>query len=612
MRALLVTLSLLACLALASEWPAHGPARGAACPYASANVDDGCAALAKAGHIGLYTVGVQDGLGPGNAFFAYARQSGQRPYRGAPGTTSSHPIPFDQAGGDYGIGPWTPTGSLINPTTFRWSGVVNAACSYRSSAHLVSCAPNGAAIPTTITGSIRNGVLTVTSGANPRIGQYVWYGVAGQGVIPAKIVAGSAGVYRLALPPTYAAAPTWSVANQTLNVSAPVVIEGFNFDDAYLSLSGTALWDIEDDRFTVGRYECAALRGLGPVRADGATSSGFILASLYWGYDKTCSGIGVLYPKYGATQASFNGTISGTALTINSGTAPSVGQYITGAAFTGTTQVIAGAGTSFTLSNAEPSLTEAMTSGPIQSGVQDLFAGPTGGGTVIAEYNYGDKVGTLMITDVIGPIVVNYNFDEIQGNPANHIDGVLYNAPGLNWRGGVVGATYKLYRVQDANTILYDSVSIAGVQNGGTRGVFAAGGGTANIPVFSTSGSANSVGGFYIESLYEEQDDNILIANSSRNNNTGTLAHTSAFGLYYDTQGKAPFPYYGSIAASSIRGNFVDPSGAFGCAAVSNGIYTSPGGSTSFRSAVAGQHWGADLVDGGIIRPDVPCTGPFH
>ena len=52
----------------------------------------------------------------------------------------------------------------------------------------------------------------------------------------------------------------------------------------------------------------------------------------YQGFNGMCAGDAPLYPTYGATQATFNGTTNGTkTLTVNSGTPPALFSYLNGA-----------------------------------------------------------------------------------------------------------------------------------------------------------------------------------------------------------------------------------------------------------------------------------------
>jgi hypothetical protein len=346
-----------------------------------------------------------------------------------------------------------------------------------------------------------------------------------------------------------------------------------------------------------------------------AANSGVVGWSNYLGYDAGCSGIGDLWPAQGTQEATGNWTTSGTSLTINSGTSPTIGQYANGSGFTQATQVISGTSPNFTLSNSEPSLTETMTSGPIQSRIQGFFGMSSGGGFANLQWNYVDKVGTLAIFPLIGPISEKYNFVEVQDNPANHTDGLLSNEAGESWASGVNAAIYPIAeQIQDANTSLYDSTSIAGIQNGGATGAYAEGGGTADLVFFGTSSTAgNASTGYYIEYLYVEHENNILIANISTNNNksypTGNAAITSAYGITYNGQ-QGVAPYWGSIASSVISGNLFDPTGSFGCAVTTGTITTTPGGATTFSSTLTGKVLGVDLLDGSNVTLS-SCHGAF-
>lgn len=655
------------------------------CPFDSGGIDDGCDALNALGQIGLYTVNSQnsadtaDGcnLTP-NCFFTYARQNaGSRQSAYVNGALpATHPITFNQAGGDYGIGPYTATASLTDPKTYNWAGVTAAACSYSSTNHNVRCNFTGTHAPNLITAHITSGQLICdTCGTPPTVGQYVWSApvTGGTSLYPYQIGSlVSAGVYNLNGSPA-------DVGSESMNTSPLLVVDGFNFDDVYLLLTGTGLVQVQNNRFTVGANLCLST-GLGNIDWSQASGSDTFVYSNYFGHDTAvCSTVGVLYPSQGATVASFNGTTSGTALTINSGTAPAVGSYINGASFSTTTQVISGSGSSFTLSNAEPSLTEAMTSGPIQSKWQFGMTSANGGGYSVAEWNYVDKYNTPFSSGNMASTVCKYNFEEVQGIPTAHIDpcmqqepivaactvtasettttlvvtGVIACGRNVTFASGspisgstatgtlngsctlvsgaatcavtggatvssttltvavaVPGSTYTVPSFDhEANTVLYNGFSISGTQNGGPTGTYAEGGGLGAISFFSTFGTpVNAPGGYYIQLGSMSIKNNVLIVNGSGNNNQSANQLTTGYAIYLDTQGSVnPGPFPGSVLSATITGNYFDPHGANSCMNISPYIFTSPGGSTTLASTLAGP-FGIDLVDGSSVT-QASCTG---
>lgn len=382
------------------------------CGYDGPSDGGGCDTLAAAGQVGLYTVSFVDG----SDFFTYARQSGQAAY------PVSHP-PFNMAGEDYGIGPWTQVSSMTDPTTYGWAAATGGQCSYNATKFFVMCNLTSR----TLVGTISGGVLTYASGAAPSVGQYVYSGAYGSVLAPYQIMANASlppGQYQLAGSPP-------NTPSQTMSVSTKLTVAGFNFSDVGMYFTGTGYVDFYNNRFSEGVNRCANGSGQQIINMTAATNTPVRFYSNLGTMDPSCSNSANLYPNAGggAEQASFVGAITGgVTLTVVLGTNPTVGQYITGLGFV-TSQVGSNPRSGvYTLSNAEPDGVFSMSTGPILGRNGTIIGMPKGSGPIDVEYNYDDKVGYLLTSNNGAAVTMKNNFIDIVGGPTGHTSPFLQEA----------------------------------------------------------------------------------------------------------------------------------------------------------------------------------------
>jgi hypothetical protein len=432
------------------------------CGYGGPGIDDGCAVLQAAGHIGLYTVSNVNG----SSLWNYGRQTGQAAYHDALGALSAHPAPFNVPGEDYGLGPWSSSLTLVNSSTAS-SISMPTGCAYQSAYHYYRCTLTS----TQFTGSISGGVVT-TDGTALTVGNYIYSGVYGSTYAPYKITASLGGnQYALATTPDLVTGAyiggAWvqqttapDRSSQTFYTSVKTTISGYDFDDVGFYFGNGAAYstgyvDIENNTFRIGAYECAGLNGVGPIRGQWINTP-IKVYSNYFGNDATCSGSAFRFPASGggAVQKMFNATIidagggTGTVMQVTSAssTYPSFGQYLDyngtisgdtaitsgvpaqiGAVVApGTSPCPTGTATCFILSSPETAGSYTLSTGPILSRLGEDIADAAGAGMVDVEYNYSDKLSALTVNSNIGADYIEHNYIELVGPPATHANSIYH------------------------------------------------------------------------------------------------------------------------------------------------------------------------------------------
>lgn len=309
------------------------------CPYGTAYAD-GCAALAAAGHNGRYTFNGVNGLGAGNAFFTNtsvgARQSGQPSYKNA-SYSPSHPMGYNQAGADYGIGPWLPDGTdcsppsttlclAYDPSYAPWvsTGYLNPTlyalgCTWLPANKYIRCNLSGSYAkfaPTAITGSINaSGILTVASGTTPTAGTYVYYATAEAEPVVNTVVAPY--LVSSVIDATHvqlAGSPT-TLATQNLSWAALWDMSGYIFKDTpvFLGTGTGGVLHITNNEFLSGVVNTCSLGTQDYIDVSFGNTTGWFDNNYYGELSSPlggtyCSTSASTYPSNGVAQATFNGT----------------------------------------------------------------------------------------------------------------------------------------------------------------------------------------------------------------------------------------------------------------------------------------------------------------
>ena len=306
------------------------------CLYSS-GVDDGCSALVAAGRLGVDTFNSVNNLGAGNSFFTYARQSGQGAYVNA-SYASTHPIPFNQPGGDYGIGNWTADGSLtllVNNGVLDPPFVSATGCTYSASGNqapeIVCDFTNATAVlhklqGQAVKGTINSsGVFTLASGTLPPVGSYLYYATPEVGDPPADIpmppyqvtATIDASDVQLASTPitgsgSSASPPTYSTV-RNFTWSNPFTLAGYSIKDVwiYIKNGSGGVIDIHNNKIVEGVVGCRSSQNVIESQTpyqSGVVYGNFIGLARDGSGNLLCSEAAANYPTYGAVQASFNGT----------------------------------------------------------------------------------------------------------------------------------------------------------------------------------------------------------------------------------------------------------------------------------------------------------------
>ena len=683
------------------------------CPY-GISYNDGCASLNAAGQTGLYTFNSINSLGAGNSFFSNtsqgARQSGQASYTNSP-YSSSHPIGWNQAGGDYGIGPWTADASLAlayDPANGAWAGTgyMNPAlsslgCAYVATQKYIRCDLSGAGAAyngTAITGSINSsGVLTIATGTSPTVGAYVYWPTPEAEpqtdyiLAPYQVssIIDATHVQLAGGPPTLTTqsfywAPVWTLS-------------GYLFKGVTLffgSATNGGVFNITNNKFLIDVTNCQSTNAAAVQLSLGKSTGWF--TSNFAGMNTgaagfVCSPSASTYPSSGQAQAIFNGTttnptltfagtvsagtltvtsvttgyiangsvVTGTGLptgityitgfstgtlggvgtytvrTCTGGVTPSqacsvtasgtatggsnyqlainsltsgtvyVGAFVTASGFSNPAsyQIIDTDGTNFYLSPSAsvPALSNvAMSTGPIESNIDQVVYAVNTSGYWTVKYNYVDLFSSLFESNQLAVVYADYNFIHEGVDPANHGNPVVKEfpvAPGSP----AVGSIWDIaYQEQNFNTVYTDKWSAAGNIYGGNTGIRAFGGNTGSITFVPNS--STSALSYYFKWGDWKVDNNIIVANSSTNNYTNTAAATAGYLIYWLQQG--PYGYYPSLSGVfDVSGNVFDTASGAGATSVPVYVGVCPttviGGATHFGPTNFTNN--IDLLTGGTV-----------